>query len=354
MNRLDEKRTERKPHHVGDRPIMNNRREDYDACIIGAGPAGLNAALILGRCGRRVIVYDHGQPRNAVSRGLHGYLTRDGVHPVELRRIGRDNVAKYPSVTFADTEVASVQRRERHFDITPVKGQTVQAQLLLLATGRTDVLPEQPGFRAYYGRGVYHCPYCDGWEHRGQRIAVHGECPAVVDYALALLTWTKHVTLCASNPAALTPHDQARLRANGIQLASSPVRKLEGDDAALRRICFEDGTALPCDAVFFTSALPQKSPLAQCLGCKLDAGGSVVCEKHAATGVPGLYVAGNVRGGVHLAIMAAAEGAEAGIAMNEELADRELRRTPDGAPARDSTMEERPGAQIPTKGGGKG
>ncbi len=325
---------------------MNNR-EDYDACIVGAGPAGLNAALILGRCGRRVIVFDHGQPRNAASRGLHGYLTRDGVHPLELRRIGRDDVTKYPSVTLVDTEVATVHRHERHFDIVTVSGQTVHAQLLLLATGRVDVLPEQLGFREYYGRGVYHCPYCDGWEHRGQRITVHGDCPAVVDYALALLTWTKHVTLCASNPAALTAHDAARLRANGIGIALSRVRKLEGDDAALRRVCFEDGTTQACDAVFFTSALPQKSELAQSLGCKLDAGGSVVCQKHAATGVPGLYVAGNVRGGVHLAIMAAAEGAEAGIAMNEELADRELHGTPDGAPARNSTMEERPGAQIP-------
>jgi thioredoxin reductase len=101
--------------------------------------------------------------------------------------------------------------------------------------------------------------------------------------------------------------------------------------------------------VFFTSALPQKSPLAQSLGCQLDEGGSVICQQHAATGVPGLYVAGNVRGGVHLAIMAAAEGAEAGIAINEELADRELKRPPGGGPARETDLEERPGAQIPTR-----
>lgn len=321
----------------------------HDVCIVGAGPAGLNAALILGRCGRDVVVFDSGQPRNSASRGLHGYLTRDGIHPMDLRKVGREEVVKYDTVRFFDTQVASAQHCQDHFAIVTADGRAIEARVLLLATGRIDVLPDKPGFREFYGHGVYHCPYCDGWENRGEKILVHGGAPEVVDFALTLLTWSRSVTLCATDPNALTDSQRDRLSSNGVAIAAAPVAALLGTDR-LRTAKLEDGTELPCDAVFFTSALPQKSPLAQSLGCRMDEGGSVVCHQHAATGVHGLYVAGNVRGGVHLAIMAAAEGAEAGIAINEELSDRQLKPASDGTPARDSALDERAGAKIPTRG----
>jgi len=323
----------------------------HDVCIVGAGPAGLNAALILGRCGRDVIVFDSGQPRNAASRGLHGFLTRDGFHPKQLRQCGRDEIAKYPSVKFADVQVATIQKREDGFSVITDDGGAVAARVVLLATGRIDVLPDRPGFREYYGHGVYHCPYCDGWEHRGQRIAVYGDCPAVVDFALTLLTWTRHLILCPTDPCAVIDRDRERLAQNGIEVAPAAVARLKGDGEKLTHIEFDNGAREACEAVFFTSELPQKSTLAQSLGCQLDEGGSVICKAHAATGVPGVYVAGNVRGGVHLAIMAAAEGAEAGIAINEELADRELKGTADGRPGRDTPLEQRAGAKIPSQKG---
>ncbi len=298
----------------------------HDVCIVGAGPSGLNAALVLGRCGRDVVVFDSAQPRNAVSRGLHGYLTRDGVHPMQLRSMGRDEVKQYPGITFIDAQVATAQRQADHFDIVTQDGQAKQARILLLATGRIDVLPDIPGFRQYYGQGIYHCPYCDAWEHRGGRFIAYGAGAPAVTLALALLGWTPHVTLAFSEPTAISAEDREQLGANGIALPASSVTEAVGEPGGmLTGVRLKDGGSLPCDALFFTSALPQKSPLAQSLGCQLDDGGSVVCANHAATGVPGLYVAGNVRGGVHLAIMAAAEGAEAAIAINEELSDRSLK-----------------------------
>lgn len=299
----------------------------HQVCIIGAGPAGLNAALVLGRCGRDVIVFDSGQPRNAVSRGLHGYLTRDGMHPKELRSFGRQEVQKYPSVTFVDATVQRIHPKHGRFDIAIDDGTTVEAEIVLLATGRVDVLPDKPGFREFYGRGVYHCPYCDGWEHRDQKIVTYGDGPRVVDLTVALLTWSKHLTVCATHPDQLTADHRSLLQALGVAIAPAPLARVSGvSSGELNAAHLEDGTTLPCQALFFTADLPQKSPFAQDLGCELDEGGSVVCREHAATGVPGLYVAGNVRGGVHLAIMAAAEGAEAAIAINEELAERELDR----------------------------
>lgn len=314
-----------------------------EVCIIGAGPAGLNAALVLGRCGRDVVVFDSGQPRNAASRGLHGYLTRDGVNPQELRTLGRAELARHASVRIVDQLVTAVQRRADGFAVITADGSCLPAPFVLLATGRVDVLPDKPGFREFYGRGVYHCPYCDGWEHRGQKLVIYGECADIVDYAFELLTWSRDVTLCAPDPARISSGDREKLKINGIAVADSPLVELTGKrDGMLTGARLANGTTLPCDALFFTSDLPQKSPFAQSLGCHLDEGGSVTCTEHAATGVAGLYVAGNVRGGVHLAIMAAAEGAEAAIAINEALADRALRRPPNGEPVRDTAPDQRP------------
>lgn len=296
----------------------------YDVGVVGAGPAGLNAALVLGRCGRHVLMLDSGEPRNAASRGLHGYLTRDGVHPRELRDLGRLDVGKYPSVEIVDQTVTEITPRDGCFEITTADRAVNRARIVLLATGRTDVVPDKPGFREYYGRGVYHCPYCDGWEHRGQKLVAYGDAPAAVPLALSLLTWSAHLTLCATDPAAITSDQREQLSRSGIAVAHSPVASVAGvSSGELKAVKLEDGTEIPCQALFFTADLPQKSPFAASLGCRLDDGGSVICAEHAATGVPGLYVAGNVRGGVHLAIMAAAEGAEAAIAINQELSQRE-------------------------------
>jgi thioredoxin reductase len=293
----------------------------HDVCIVGAGPAGLSAAVVLGRCGHDVVVFDSGEPRNAVSRGLHAYLSRDGIHPMLLRKIGRFEAEKYPTVRFIEAEIVRAERVRAGFAVETTDGRIDQARILLLATGRIDVLPDKPGFRAYYGRGVYHCPICDGWEHRNEALVAYGDCRDVIALAAALRTWSAHVTLCSSTPDLVTARDREELDRKGVQVALAPVVGLTGTDERLTGVELKDGTIIHCGALFFTSDVPQKSPLAQNLGCKLDRGGSVVCLQHAATGVPGLYVAGNVRGGIHLAIMAAAEGAEAAVAIHEALAN---------------------------------
>jgi thioredoxin reductase len=299
----------------------------HDAIIIGGGPAGLSAALMLGRCRRSVLILDANEPRNLVSRGLHGYLTRDGIEPGELRAKGWADVARYPGIKRRETPVTEVHRENGGggFRILTQEGAVEHAHLLLLATGRTDPLPELPGFEKYFGRGVYHCPYCDGWEHRGKPMAVYGSCQGAVDLAFELLTWSEQVTLCSDGaPRWESPADS--LSRAGIRVITDPVRGLEGSSGSLRRICFATSAeALECDALFFSTECMQRSVLPEKLGCRFDAEDSVLCDNHRAVGIPGLFVAGNVRGGVHLAITAAAEGAEAGIAMNEALLERSLR-----------------------------
>lgn len=298
----------------------------HDVCIVGAGPAGLSAALVLGRCARHVLVFDSGKPRNIRSRALHGYLTRDGTHPVELRALGRQELAAYPTVQIRDSTITAIDRRQELFKVTPTEGAPIAARIVLLATGRIDHEPPKPGFSRFYGHGVYHCPYCDGWEHRGETLVVHGHGENAAHEALLLLTWSHDVTICTDGPHHFSAADQERLRANHVRVIESEITELRGGgDGMLNAIAFRDRDPLPCQALFFCSDCLQKSSLPENLGCEFDDEGNVKCNGHAATNVPGLYVAGNVRGGVHLAIVAAAEGAEAGIAINRALHAANLR-----------------------------
>lgn len=280
---------------------------------------------MLGRCRRSVVVFDSGAPRNAVSRGLHGFLTRDGIGPQELRRLGRAELARYPTVEVRDETVVDARRRDHSFEVVTSAGECIGARTMLLATGRNDVLPERPGFAELYGRGVYHCPFCDGWEHLDEPLVAYGQGKDAFEVALELRTWTANVTLCSDGPCALDANDRRRLGANHIALRETTVAELQpGTNGWLERIRFVDHSSIPCRALFFVSACPQKSSLPENLGCVLDSSGAVKCNGNAATNVPGLFVAGNVRCGLHFAITAAAEGVEAAVAINDALLEKDL------------------------------
>jgi thioredoxin reductase len=259
-------------------------------------------------------------------RALHGFLTRDGTPPLELRELGRAEISAYPTVTLRQNmEVQDVRRQDRHFEIFTSDGQRVEARVVLLATGRIDLIPQKPGFREYYGCGVYHCIYCDGWENREKSLVAYGNGEPAFELALDLLIWSKDVTLCTDGAHAFTVAQRKKLQTNGIHLIDVPVVALRGSGGTIAAVTFENRKELLCDALFFCSDCIQKSPFAETLGCQLDDTGSVICDGHAATNVPGLYVAGNVRGGVHLAVVAAAEGAEAAMAINNALHEASLR-----------------------------
>ena len=186
-----------------------------------------------------------------------------------------------------------------------------------------DEIPEVEGMRTYFGSGVYHCPYCDGWEFRDQRLVVYGRGKNGAGLALALKTWSRDVTLCTDGPAALNPDERERLVRYAIPVREEEIASLGGTPTQLERIVFRSGADLPCRAVFLSTGQRQRCDLARELGCRFTRKGAVWTGRLEATTIPGLYVAGDASKDVQLAVVAAAEGAKAALAINTSLQEEE-------------------------------
>ncbi|OGX82500.1 hypothetical protein BEN47_18375 [Hymenobacter lapidarius] len=304
----------------------------YDVLIIGGGSAGLSAALTLGRCLRHVLVADGGPPRNEASPGVHGFLTRDGIRPAELLRLGHEQLRPYDSVEVQCLEITSIAREGRVFraagfgtsDDVPV---SVTARRVLLATGVADILPPLPGFRELWGRGVLHCPYCHGWEVRNQPLAVYGQGRTVTGLALLLSRWSPDVVVVTDGPGHLTLNARRRLRRQKIRIHEERIVRLVGSPTNdLQHIEFADGSQLPRRAVFLHAHQHQRSALAEKLGARHTSKGAVWVDSAMHTSVPGLYAAGDTTPGTQQALLAAAAGSKAAIVINESLTREECPR----------------------------
>ena len=304
-------------------------RENWDVVIAGAGPAGLSAALVLGRACRDVLLCDTGTPRSWASKEMHAYLSRDGLPPERFLALGRQEVLKYPNVRFEPIEVREARRVGTGFGVK-IGQQVVRARKLLIATGLYDIVPRIPGIDALFGRTVFQCPYCDGWELRGKKIAVYGRRQRGFQMARAMTAWADDILLCTDGPSRFDAAQRRDLARNGITLVETRVRELEGQRGRLRAVVFADGQALPRDALFFDTPSRLQSPLATSLGCQFGRNGGVLCGDHEATSVPGVFVAGNITRDVQLSIVAAAEGARAAFGINRALTREDFERRATG------------------------
>jgi thioredoxin reductase len=305
----------KRPHSVCGmvRPMV------YDALIVGGGPTGLSAALILGRCRRRVLLIDSAQQRNATSRGVSGFLSRDGIDPCELVEISRRQIEAYPSVEFLRGEAVSACRVDDGFTVKTSEGATFKTRRLLLATGLVDVLPPVEGLSRFWGKSVFVCPLCDGWEARDQPLLVYGSGPLLSAFAVEVRIWSEDLVMATPDASALPPRDRELLERMGIPILESRLIRLEGKGDQVEKAVFEDGTVLSRKGVFLFTEQIQRSELAGSLGCEFTEDNVVNDREMERTNVPGLYVAGNASKGLQLAIVAAAEGAKAAFSINESL-----------------------------------
>ena len=266
----------------------------YDAVVVGGGPAGLGAALVLGRARLRVLVIDSGRPANARSPQVGGLLGGRRVAPEELRRDGRDQLATYPSVEITDGEVLSMRRTRGGFAVRLAGGAApIRAHAVLLAHGLRYEHPDIPGLSELWGRSALHCPFCDGWEVRDLPVAVLGPGAAGARLARTVVArWSADVVLCTDGPGGLAD-ERASLERAGVRIREEPVRELVGRGGRLERIEFDAGPAEERDAIFVRPAISQPNDFAEQLGCRLRDDGTIVVEDGGRTGVPGVYAAGD-------------------------------------------------------------
>ena len=290
----------------------------YDVTIIGGGPAGLSAALLLGRCMRKIIVFNSGEHRNALSDAMNGFISRDGTKPQEFLKLVRQDLTKY-DIAIKEKTIIKAQLQDGMFQVTDTDDKVYLSRRLLIATGVKDRWPQLPGIEPFNGKSVHHCPYCDGWESKNKALGAYGKNRDAVGLSLSLKTWSSHVTLYTDGTRRLRKDDLALLERNDIKVCTAPIARLEGKGTQLERILLPTGQAMPCDALFFSTGTEQSCDLVEQLGCDFTSKGVVKTYKNQQTNVPGLYVAGDAARDMQLVIVAAAEGTKAGVQINKDL-----------------------------------
>ena len=288
----------------------------FDVAVVGGGPAGLAAALVLGRMRRRVLLLDADDPAHAPSEGVHGLFGHDGTPPLELRRTAREQLRPYESVTVRMVAADEVRKTATGFGVL-ADGEESTAGVLLLSTGVRYELPPIEGAAEVWARGVFHCPYCHGWEVRDRPLAVYGADAAGL--ALLLTSLSDDVVLITNGDSKLEPGEQNRLEGAGVMIRDDPVARLESEDGRLARIRFSDGSSDDRAGLFYAPRFTP-SPLPAQLGCELDDGGMMVIDDDGHTSVPGVFAAGDATVGKAAVVLAAAAGSRAAYAINAELA----------------------------------
>jgi thioredoxin reductase len=283
-------------------------KAEYDILIVGGGPAGLSAALIAGRALLRVLIIDGGTPRNTAAPAMHSYLSRDGILPRDFRAEAAAELVRYQTIEHRDGLVHDIQANDAGLIAHLTDGASVSAAKVILALGLVDRLPDIQGLASNWGRGVHHCPFCDGFEHRGSHWGVLAEDPTMLGHALFLQNWASSLTVFTDGQT-LPAAEVVKMRDAGIRIAEAPIeRVLSGDGPAIGGILLQDGSKEAVTSLWVRPRQEQTS-LVRHLQLSLGENGAIERDEAGETAVPGLYAAGDCAAGpMQQAILAAADG----------------------------------------------
>jgi thioredoxin reductase len=292
----------------------------YDVLILGGGPAGLAAALTLGRARKRVLLCDGGVRRNAAATHLHNFVTRDGTPPLEFRRIAREQLAPY-DVTVRDVAVETLDGAPDAFQARLGDSTEVAARRVLLATGMIDEMPSIPGFRELWGHAIFQCPYCHGWEVRDQAFGFLPRAPEMLEHGLFLQNWSPDLVAFTQGAFEVPAATRARLESAGVRIEERRIERLvpNADGSALEAVELE-GAARIARQVLFAAPVQRQTAIVSSLGLEYDAMGFLKLDEQRRTSRPGIWGAGDATVPMQSATTGAAGGMMAAHFLNHELA----------------------------------
>jgi thioredoxin reductase len=291
----------------------------YDVVVVGAGPAGLSAALNLARARRTVLVLDSNRPRNAATLKSHGYLSRDGISPLELRKLGREELEAYPEASYEKIAVTAIDKAGDGFVVT-AGAKTFSASVVLIATGLTEVMPALPSLRTFYGTSVHSCMECDAYEYADRPIALIGETDDLAFRATLLSQWSRDLVVFTNGVGVISEADEAALSERGVTVDRRVVTDIAGDRTGLTGITLADGETVPREGAFMRPVYAPKLDYAAGLDLEVDADGCLVINAVGRTSVDGVYAAGDsTTPGPQQLIVAAGAGGRVAAAINRRL-----------------------------------
>ncbi|MEV8215047.1 NAD(P)/FAD-dependent oxidoreductase [Leifsonia sp. NPDC077715] len=299
--------------------------ESFEVVVIGGGPAGLSAALNLARARRRVLVVDGNRPRHAATLRAHGFVTRDGISPLELRRLGREEVDAYENAAVVFAQVGAVELEGDGFRVTGrgVRGGAdvdVRADAVVIATGVSEMMPAIPSLRAYYGTQLHSCVECDGYETADQPLALIGETSDLAERALLLTQWTDDLIVFTNAAEVVDAEEERMLAQLGVTVERRPIDDVVGEKGVLTGVRLTDGTVIERARGFLRPVWSPQLSFADALDLDRDSDGYLVTDAQGRTSVPGVYAAGETTApGPQQLIVAAGSGAVVAAAVNRDL-----------------------------------
>lgn len=297
---------------------MPAKEKLWDVIIVGAGPAGTSAAMLLARSRRSVLVIDEGKQRNLSSHGLHNFITRDGILPPDFLEIAYKDLSNYP-VSFIRSRVEHVKKLEAAFEVTTQANKIYRSKKILLATGVTDNIPDIPGVKELWGSAVFHCPFCDGFECKESHIGLYAKKHNGYGMALALRHLSKKITLFTDGAFYLKAAQREQLRKREIDIITVKIDRLIHEDQKLKGVALVNGSFVECTSMFTNHGMQVNRTLLDQLGCRCTKKGAAITNRHQQTNIPGVYVAGDASIDMHFVIVASAEGVKAGVAIHNDL-----------------------------------
>ena len=302
---------------------MTDQRK-FDVVIIGGSYAGLAAAMALGRALRNVLIIDSGKPCNRQTPYSHNFLTQDGKPLSDIITVARQQVSSYRTVEFMDGEVANCKGDDGNFEVVLKNGQTYKARKVIFSTGISDQMPNITGFQECWGISVLHCPYCHGYEVRGQSTGVLGNGESGFEFAVLLSNWTKNLTVYTNGASELTQEQLTKLQTKNIRLVKHEIEELQHTNGRLRHMKFRNGHTESLNVLYSRRPFAQHCTIPQSMGCEHTSEGYIKIDNAQKATLAGVFACGDNTTRMRTVANAVAQGTSAGIMVNKDLVEEDF------------------------------